>query len=157
MTMPANINPSRQYRLLLAALLGSLVCVGEASARDDHQLFPLADALNTSAAKEKLDPEIKLYFGDQKHPKVEKSFGEWQTNKKTNGFNKSDKEACEWVFLSAALELQERASKEGGNAVVGIYSNYKNSKHSSSSEYMCGSGALMSGVALKGEVVRLGK
>ena len=148
---------STRHRLLLAALLGSLTIAGEASARDEQQLYPLADALSTSAAKEKLDPEIKLYFGDQKHPKVEKSFGEWQTNKKTNGFNKSDKEACEWVFLSAALELQERAGKEGGNAVVGIYSNYKNHKHSSSTEYMCGSGALMSGVALKGEVVKLRK
>ena len=35
-----------------------------------------------------------------------------------NGFNKSDKDTCEWAFLSAILELQERAQREGSNAVV---------------------------------------
>ena len=55
------------------------------------------------------------------------------------------------------MELQERAKKEGGNAVVGIRSNYKSIETSSETEYMCGSGALMAGVALKGKVVRIGK
>ena len=55
------------------------------------------------------------------------------------------------------LELQERAAKEGGNAVVEIKSNYKNSERSSETEYMCGNGAVMSGVALKGKVVKLAK
>ena len=143
--------------LPIAILLGALLSRGSANARDDHQMFPLEDALQTQAAKEKLNPEIKLYFGDQKHPKVTKDHGEWKTNKKTNGFNKSDKVACEWTFLSAVLEMQERAQKEGANAVIGIKSNYKNIERSSETEYMCGSGALMSGVALKGRVVELAK
>lgn len=143
--------------LPIAILLGALLSHGSANARDDHQMFPLEDALQTQAAKEKLNPEIKLYFGDQKHPKVTKDHGEWKTNKKTNGFNKSDKVACEWTFLSAVLEMQERAQKESANAVIGIKSNYKNIERSSETEYMCGSGALMSGVALKGRVVELAK
>jgi uncharacterized protein YbjQ (UPF0145 family) len=53
--------------------------------------------------------------------------------------------------------MQERAQKEGANAVIGIKSNYKNIERSSETEYMCGSGALMSGVALKGRVVELAK
>jgi hypothetical protein len=138
-------------------LLSALICTGNASARDDHTMFPLVDALQTQAAKEKLDPEIKLFFGDQKHPKVTKDLGEWKTNKKTNSFNKSDKQACEWTFLSAMLEMQERARKEGGNAVIAIKSNYKNIERTSETEYMCGSGALMSGVAFKGKVVKLAK
>ncbi len=141
--------------LKISALLSALLIAGSAAARDDQNMFPLEEGLNTPAAKSKLDPDIRLYFGNQKHPKVAKELGEWKTNKKTNGFNKTDKEACEWVFLSAVLELQERAQKEGGNAVVGIKSNYKNIERSSETEYMCGSGALMSGVALKGKVVRL--
>jgi len=140
--------------LPLTALLATLAA-GSAFARDDQRMFPLDEALNTPAAKDKLDPAIKLYFGEQKPPKVAKELGEWKTSKKTNGFNKTDKEACEWTFLSAVLELQERAHKEGGNAVVGIKSNYKNHERSSETEYMCGSGALMSGVALKGKVVKL--
>jgi len=141
--------------LSLTLTLAALASSANTFARDDQNMFPLEDALTTEAAKDKLDPSIKLYFGNQKHPKVVKELGEWKTNKKTNGFNKSDKEACEWVFLSSVLALQERAQKEGGNAVINIKSNYKGNERSSETEYMCGSGALMSGVALKGTVVKL--
>ena len=137
-----------------------MLCLGVSTqtiARDDHLMLSLKDALNTPGAKQRLDPKIRLFFGKQKYPAVTKNFGEWRTNKKTNAFNKSDKEACEWVFLSALLELQERAKREGGNAVVGIKSNYKNTERSSETQYMCGSGAIMAGVALKGNVVRIGK
>ena len=143
-------------RCLSSALIVAAMLVGNgAAARDEHNMYPLADALNTPAAKEKLDPAIKLYFGKQNTLKVAKEFGEWKTNKKTNSFNKSDKEACEWVFLSAILELQERARNEGGNAVVGIRSNYKNIERSSETEYMCGNDAMMAGTAFKGTVVKL--
>lgn len=144
----------RHLPILLATLIACAAV--SAHARDDKNMYPIEDALDTPAAKEKLNPDIKLYFGKQKHPKVAKSFGEWKTNKKTNAFNKSDKEACEWTFLSAVLEMQERAQKEGGNAVVNIRSNYKNQETTSETEYMCGNGALMAGVAFKGEVVKLG-
>lgn len=142
-------------KLLLTVALAALLASGSVFPRDDQNMYPLDDALNSDAAKSKLDPSVKLYFGAQKHPQIAKEFGEWKTNKKTNAFNKSDKEACEWVFLSAVLELQERAKKEGGNAVVGIKSNYKNSERSSESEYMCGNGAVMAGVAFKGKIVTL--
>ncbi len=144
-----------KLRLSTTVLLAALVASGAALARDDQGMFPLSDALNTPAAKSKIDPSIKLYFGNQRHPTVIAELGEWRTNKKTNAFNKSDKEACEWVFLSAVLELQGRAKKEGGNAIINIKSNYKNNERSSETEYMCGSGAIMAGVSLKGTVVKL--
>lgn len=128
-----------------------------AAARDDRLMFPFSEALAAPAAEAKVDKEIRLYFGDQKHPKAAKTLGEWSTNKKTNAFNKSDKEACDWTLLSAVLELQERARKEGGDAVINIKSNYKNQLTSSETEYMCGAGTMMSGVALKGTVVKLAK
>ena len=139
----------------IAITLATLVGSAGVHARDDQRMYPLADALASPAAQGKLDPAVKLFFGNQPHPAVAKEMGEWRTNKKTNGLNKSDQEACEWVFLSAVLELQERAQKEGGNAVINIRSNYKNNERSSETEYMCGSGALMSGVALKGTVVKI--
>ncbi len=141
--------------LLLVATVVSMAVSLNAAARDDHKMFPLADALNAPAALEKLDKDVKLYFGDAKHPPVAKTIGEWSTNKKTNAFGKSDDEACKWVFLSAVMTLQERARKEGGNAVINIRSNYKKIETSSETEYMCGSGALMAGVAFKGAVVKL--
>ncbi|MDW7552349.1 MULTISPECIES: excinuclease ABC subunit A [Azospirillum] len=127
-----------------------------ALARDERLMFPVEAALSTAAAQGKLDRGVRLYFGDQKHPKTVANLGEWATNKKTNAFNKSDREACEWVFLSAVLELQERARKQGGDAVINIKSNYKNTETVSSTEYMCGAGSIMAGVALKGTVVKLG-
>lgn len=138
-------------------VLFALFLVGTASARDTHHMFPIDEAMNAVEAKEKLDPSIKLFFGNQKHPKVAKELGRWGTNKKTNAFGKDDKVACEWAFLSAVLELQERAKKEGGDAVVAIRSNYRNQEKTSDTEYECGAGALMAGVAFKGTVVKLAK
>lgn len=142
-------------RLKRSLFVITLVTTFQVQARNDQNTYPLADALGSPTAQQKLDPSVRLFFGDQRHPKPVKQLGEWKTNKKTNAFNKSEKEACEWVFLSAALELQERARKEGGNAVVNIRSNLGNLERSSSTEYQCANGALMAGVALKGTVVRL--
>lgn len=139
-------------------LLLALCCLAfslNAAARDDRLMLPIKDALEAPAAQEKLDSSIKLFFAGQPHPKVLKTLGTYPTNKKTNGFNKSDDEACKWVFLSAMLALQERAAKEGGNAVIDIKSNYKNIETASSSEYMCGAGNFVVGTAFKGTVVKL--
>src|ERR1700737_2154828 len=115
-------------KMLCSAALLAVVCGGSlpAIARDEQKAFPIGQALNSAAAQAKLDPGIKFFFGKQRHPKVTKDFGEWPTNKKTNAFAKSDLQACEWVFLSALIALQERARKEGGNAIINIVSNYRN-------------------------------
>jgi hypothetical protein len=129
-----------------------------AAARDDRLKFPVAGALAKGQNyKEKIDPQIKLYFGKQPKLKVGKTIGEWTSNKKTNAFNKKDQEACDIAFISAAVALQDRAKREGGNAVINIHSVYKNDKFESTSEYMCGAGATMAGVALRGTVVTLAR
>jgi uncharacterized protein YbjQ (UPF0145 family) len=51
--------------------------------------------------------------------------------------------------------LQDRARKEGGNAVVNIKSNYRNELTESPTEFTCGAGAVIAGVALVGDVVTL--
>lgn len=146
-------------KMLRNAVLFVGVCTASwpAAARDDQRLYPILQALNSPAAQAKLDPGVKLYFGRQRHPPIVRTIGVWPTNKKTNAFAKSDLQACEWVFLSAVIALQERARKEGGNAVVNIVSNYKNFMTSSETEYVCGAGGLIAGVALKGRVVSLGR
>ncbi|MBB3062868.1 hypothetical protein [Microbulbifer rhizosphaerae] len=53
------------------------------------------------------------------------------------------------------IALQDRARREGGNAVVNIRSYYKKNEVNSSSEFECGAGAVMAGVTLEGEVVTL--
>ncbi|MBV1788296.1 excinuclease ATPase subunit [Marinobacterium sp. D7] len=129
----------------------------QAFSRDTKHMLSIEDAMASADFKERLDPNIRFYFANQKHSKVTKSFGDFSTNKKTNAFNKSDEEACQWVLLSALLSLQERAKAEGGNAVINIASYYKKNKVSSNTQYECHAGAIMAGVALTGEVVKLAK
>ncbi len=140
--------------LTLVAVLSSLLS-GMACARDDIDQYDIQEVLNSTQATGVLNPDIQLFFGDQTHPAVKKTFSEVLTNKKTNAFGKSDKEACQWVFLSALKELQARAAREGHNAVIGITSYYKKRDFSSASKFECGAGAIMAGVALKGTVVTL--
>ena len=140
---------------IILALLVTALLFNYAQARDTRHMFPLADALGNEHANEKLDGSVKFYFGSQKHPKVAKKFGEFMSNKKTNAFNKTDKFACEWAFLSAMLSFQDRAKKLGGNAVINMRSYYKKNEISSASEYECGAGGIIAGVTFLGEVVRL--
>lgn len=135
----------------IAALL---MLPAAANARDTHYKLPIKVALDQPAAKEKLGSDIQYFFADQKHPSVATDLGEFATNKKTNAFGKDDAEACRWVFLSAMLELQERARKLGADGVINIRSNYRNKEFSSDTEYECGAGFLMAGVALKGDFVK---
>jgi len=137
----------------IAAL--AVLAPGSAQARDDRLRMPLADALATADAKAKIDPGIKLYFGSQPHPKPAQRFGTATANRKTNFFNKSDKDGCEWAFLSSVLALQDRARKLGANAVVEIESVYRGENFESATEYECGAGTFVGGVALKGEFVKL--
>lgn len=139
-------------------LISTLFLVApQAHSRDTKHMLSIQEAMQSADFQERLDPDIRLYFGNQKHPRVRKSFGNVASNKKTNAFNKSDEDACRWVLLSALLSLQERVKKEGGNAVINIASYYKKNKVSSKKQYECHAGAIMAGVALTGEVVTLAK
>jgi uncharacterized protein YbjQ (UPF0145 family) len=138
-----------------AVLIGLLLVSPGAFARDTVQAFSIEEALSSEKAKAALGEEAAFFFGDQSPGAVVKEFGEIKTNRKTNAFGKSDKEACQWVFLSAMIALRDRALADGGNAVINIKSNYKNNLTSSESTFQCGAGAIMAGVALVGTVVKI--
>lgn len=143
-------------RLILSlCLVLATVFSGTALARDTRHLLSIEEAMNSSAFQERLNPEVRFYFGDSAHPTPQKRLGEYVTNKKTNAVGKSDRQACEWVFLSALLSLEQRALSEGGNAVVNVRSYYKKNVFASTTEYECHAGAVIAGVALIGDVVRL--
>lgn len=142
-------------RFFAGALLFLCMLSTSVFARDTVEDYSVNEALSVEKIKEGLGTEIKFYFGSQAHGKILKNYGEFRTNKKTNAFNKSDKEACQWVFLSALLALKDRALKEGGNAVVNVKSNYKNNLTTSNETFQCGAGAIMAGVALVGDVVKI--
>jgi len=127
-----------------------------ALARDDRLMFPVADGMEKGkSTKDRIDPDIRVYFGKQKTPAIDRKMGEFTANRKTNATNKTDKEACEISFVSAVVSLQQRARREGGDAVVNVHSVYKNEMRESDTEYLCGAGTFAAGVALRGTVVKL--
>ncbi len=143
---------TKPFLIIFAAFV--LLLSANALARDTVHHFDLADIFNNPEYADRLNG-VNFYFGGQSHGKIAKSWGEYRTNKKTNAFNKSDKEACEWVMLSALLALHSRAMELGANAVVNVRSNYKNKVFVSETQYSCGAGGLMAGAALIGDVVKI--
>ena len=141
----------KRISILLAILTASGLSLG----RDTISDYSIQEALVNPKVYNAVGNEVSFYFGDQKPFKVVKNFGEFRTNKKTNGFNKSDTFACQWAFAGALKSLKARALREGGNAVINIRSNYRDNITSSDSFFKCGSGALISGVALIGDVVKI--
>jgi uncharacterized protein YbjQ (UPF0145 family) len=126
-----------------------------AQANDRKVMLSIAGAMAANDAQARLGDSVRFYFGNQKTPPVVAKLGEDKTSQKTNAFGKSDEKACHWAFLSALLRLQQRAAQLGANAVINVVSNYKNVEFSSEEQFECHSGAIMAGVALKGEFVRI--
>jgi uncharacterized protein YbjQ (UPF0145 family) len=143
------------YRAAIAAVFFNAFGMSPAGARNDTLEMTIADALATPDAQQKLDGSVKFFFGDTAHPAVVHSFGYLATNQKTNSVNKSAKRACEWAFLSALLRFQKRAEQLGANAVVDIHSYYDKHDVSSNVSFECHDGFLLTGVALRGNFVRI--
>jgi uncharacterized protein YbjQ (UPF0145 family) len=144
-------------RVLVFALAFLFISAAFASAADVKKTFTLESAKSSSDVQDVMNGDIALYWGKQAHPKIEKEIGVYKTSKRTNGFMKAEEEACSRALASALLVFQERARKEGGNAVVNLESNIKNQVESSETEYSCLVGSMMVNVALKGKVVKLKK
>jgi hypothetical protein len=96
---------------------------------------------------------VKFYFAGQKHPVVLETFKTDVSNLKTNSFGKGDEVACNWAFLSTLLSFQKRAKELGANAVINLVSYYKKNEMASATQFECHAGAIIAGVALKGEIV----
>tara|TARA_R110000751_G_scaffold80201_1_gene161722 strand:- start:3433 stop:3888 length:456 start_codon:yes stop_codon:yes gene_type:complete len=139
----------------LALTLG-LLSAGNAQARDTKLMLSVEEAMSSADFQEKLDPSITFSFGGLPNGKrIGERHGNYISNKKTNAFGKSDEEACRWALLSALLSFQDRARSEGGDAVVNLESYYNANPMISTTQFECHAGAIMAGVALRGDVVTL--
>jgi len=130
---------------------------GQALAKDNWHQLSVQDAVSSPLGQEKLSPEIGIYMKGQSHPKVVKRMGEYKSNQRTNGVGKSAQQACDRAFISALMALQNRASREGGNAVIDIYTITKDKKFESATEYSCIKGGFVTNVALMGTVATIQK
>jgi hypothetical protein len=142
------------FLLSSALTVGSLV---PAQARDTRLLLPIAAALAQKNQAEKTSGTVAFYFGDQHVPTVLTAVGSDVSDRKTNAFGKVDIEACNWVFLSSLISLEKRAQQLGANAVVNIVSYYHKQEMSSRTLFECHAGAIMAGVALKADFVKLAR
>lgn len=137
-------------------VLGVVLVAGpQAQARNTRNMLPIAAAMADNDAKGRLGDAVKFYFAGQPMPAVLEKLGTDKTSQKTNAFGKSDERACNWAFLSAMLRLQKRAKELGANAVVNIVSNYDNVEYASATDFECHAGAVMAGVALKADFVKI--
>ncbi|EJZ56135.1 hypothetical protein I1A_000441 [Pseudomonas fluorescens R124] len=132
-------------------LLCALPAVSQA--RDTQVMLPFDKAVAEATRSGKIDGSVKFYLAGTTPPgKVTVLSSGAVTNKKTNAFNKTDQEACEWVVQSAIINLHQAAKSAGANAVTNIVSFYKSNEHKDAKNYECHAGAIMAGVALKGDL-----
>ena len=138
--------------IIAAACLGALPSVSQAR---DTTLFPdFQAAVQEATNAGRLDGSVKFYLaGKPAGASIVKSGV--TTSQKTNAFNKSDEGACSWALQSALIRFQNAAKAAGANAVVNIASNYKNIERKDPKTYECHAGAIMAGVALKGDLARV--
>ena len=142
---------------LIAASVLALVAAVPAYARNDAVNVTLQSVLDMPEAQGKLDGSIKFYLAGSPTPKVVKKMGEDTSNAKTNAFNKTADVACRWNALSALIKLQDKARREGANAVIEITSYSNKIAFTSPTEIQCSDGAFMAGIALKGTYATVGK
>ena len=144
----------KKLHLLAVAALASSLCMS-AQARNTEHNFPIKNVLENPNFQDKLNANIKLVFGKPVAANATVvGEGEYKTAKKTNSFNKTDQEACDWAFLSAIMALQSKAASLNADTVTNIKSFDNNGELSSDSEYRCRAGAMVSGVSLKGTMVK---
>jgi uncharacterized protein YbjQ (UPF0145 family) len=140
--------------IFVAALLAASF---SATAADTMVKLPIAAAMAANDAQKRLGDTVKFYFADQPTPPVLTRITSDKTSLRTNGFGKSAEKACNWVFLSAMLQLQKRAIDVGANAVINIVSNFNDKEMASQTEFECADGAIMAGVAFKADFVKIDK
>jgi uncharacterized protein YbjQ (UPF0145 family) len=142
----------------LAAVATLLICAlpSISQARDTAVYLPFDKAVAEATRAGKIDGSVKFYLaGNTPTGNVTVLSAGAVTNKKTNAFNKSDEVACEWVAQSAIISLHQAAKNAGANAVTNIVSFYKKNERKDAKTYECHAGALMAGVALKGDLAKV--
>lgn len=139
---------------LFGALSLSLACSAQALAADRTVFLPLQPAIDAALAVGKIDGSVKFYLAGT-GPKGKVLESGVVTNRKTNAFAKKDAEACEWVAQSAVIALHEAAKKANANAVTNIVSYYRKNEYTSKTDYECHAGAMVAGVALRGDLAQV--
>lgn len=138
--------------LVLTCLALAVVPLQGATAASDRTLTLSLQGLAAHPDySTKVPTDIKFFYGAQP-AKVVKTLGPVAVTRKSAKKHSDRTGSCHWAMFSALIGLAEEARLQGGNAVVNIKSNFANVETSSETDFKCGIGNLMVGVALTGEV-----
>ncbi|MFN3963958.1 MAG: excinuclease ATPase subunit [Silanimonas lenta] len=142
--------------ILLPALVLAAACASSsADARNTRHEIDFAATVERGLREGVLDGSVRFFLAGQAHPAVRQALGNGASSRKTNAANKSDEEACQWAALTVLKAFQQQAKARGANAVVNLVSNYDRVEFRGEGTYECRAGAIMAGVALKGEYALL--
>ena len=130
-----------------------IISTPTAFARNTEVLVDAQEAVDRQGKGDLLD--IPFYMKGQDHPAVKKKIGNWRSSRKGRGAFQSDTDACSRTFVTALKSLQERAFKEGGNAVINIVSVTKDVPYENAKQFRCIAGGVIVHVALEGDIVVL--
>jgi hypothetical protein len=140
----------------VAVVLAMLILsTSDAFARNTEVLVDAQQAVDRKGQGDLLD--VPYYLKGQKHPAVKKKIGNWRASRKGRGAFQSDTDACSRTFVSALKSLQQRALKEGGNAIINIISVTKDTPYENAKQFRCIAGGIIVHVALEGDVVVIDK
>jgi len=152
------MSPTHPLGKFIASLLLALAFAISGKAADRTVYVPLEKAVQAAQAAGKIDGSVKFYLADAgpAEAQVDQVLRtNIVTNKKTNAVFKGDKNTSLHVSQSAVIALHNAAQKAGANAVINIVSYYRKQEYRSTTDIECHAGATVTGVALKGDLVKL--
>lgn len=135
----------------------SLAAALPAQARNVKYMLPIAAALATEDAKEKLDGSVKFLFAAPASGAAAPVASQINVHVKQKIERFGDIASCQAALVEALYQLQSNAKSGGANAVVNIVSYFKRQPVvSSTTEFECHAGSYQTHVMLKGDFVRVG-
>jgi len=142
----------------LGILFLSLGLASMATAADRTVYVPLKAAVEAAQASGKIDGSVQFFLADagpEESEIAEVLRTGIVTNKKTNAVLKRDRSTSLHVAQSAIIALHHAAKKAGADAVTNIVSYYRRNEYRDTTNIECHAGATVTGVALKGDLVKL--
>lgn len=141
----------KQLAAICSAILLCGAFIPSAHAKSEVQLHAIDDVIQSEDFQSRLG-DFRFTFGSDI---LGSSVGTFNVKRTTNGVLKTDKDACEWAFISALLELKRLAQEKDGIAVEAIQSTITGTQYISSTHYQCLTGHTNSRVYLQGTTVKL--
>ena len=121
------------------------------------KFMDIKEAISSDLYKKAITSKIPYYFGDEKHPEIDKTLTEASSTRKINVTVKFGNNSCIAAFLETLAALQKTAEGYKADAIVNIQSNFEGNTLDSSNNYLCDPGFFVAGVGLKADVVTFKK